>query len=141
MAKSVLHGELILAIDFDGTITTNPSMSSEELVLQPECERVLNRFFDDGIRLILWTCRTGPRLEEAVNFLEDKGLLQLFDAINDQLPEVKKEYWPHIGPKVGADVYFDDKNVGACYIKWDEVNQRMYVDWKDIEYIVYGGLE
>lgn len=134
----MIPGELILAIDFDGTITTNPDLSEHELVLHPNCAEVLERFYDSGIILILWTARSGKALDEAMKFLDDQGLLQLFDTVNEQLPELKQKYYPHISNKIGADVYIDDKNIGASYIKWDEVNKRTYVDWKEIEYIIYG---
>ena len=128
MGKSLLQGELILAIDFDGTISTEPDMG-KELVLQPNCKRVLTRLADDGIRLILWTCRTGPALDEALDFLMANDMEHLFDTVNDQLPEVNERYAPNVARKVGADFYIDDKNL------------MFKVDWNVIENALYGGDE
>lgn len=124
MAKPMLEGELVLAIDFDGTITTESDIG-KELVLQPECKRVLKRLHEDGVRLILWTCRSGSALEEALNFLEKEDLM-IFDTINDQLPEINAKYAPHVARKIGADFYIDDKNLG------------FKVDWLNIEKMIYG---
>jgi hydroxymethylpyrimidine pyrophosphatase-like HAD family hydrolase len=128
MGKTLLEGELVLAVDFDGTISTEPDMG-HELVLQPECKRVLQRLHEDGIRLMLWTCRTGPYLQEALDFLESENLLYVFETINDQLPEVNEKYAPHVARKVGADFYIDDKNLA------------FEVDWLEIEHTLYGCVE
>jgi hypothetical protein len=121
---SLLEGELVLAIDFDGTITTEPDMG-HELVLQPECKRVLQRLNHDGIRLCLWTCRTGPHLQEAIEFLEKEDLYWVFDSINDQLPEVNEKYAPNVARKIGADFYIDDKNLMA-EINWNRIEEYLY---------------
>jgi hydroxymethylpyrimidine pyrophosphatase-like HAD family hydrolase len=125
MGKCLLEGELVLAIDFDGTISTEPDMG-KELVLQSECKRVLTRLCEDGIRLMLWTCRTGPALDEALDFLRANDMEHLFDTVNDQLPEVNEKYAPHVARKVGADFYIDDKNL------------MFKVDWNAIEEFIYG---
>ncbi len=125
MGKCLIDGEMILAVDFDGTISTEPDMG-EELVLQPNCKRVLTKLSDDGIKLILWTCRTGDALEEALDFLESENLLHVFTTINDQLPEVNEKYAPDVARKVGADFYIDDKNL------------MFKVDWNQIESFLYG---
>lgn len=122
-----MDNELILAIDFDGTVTTEPDIGCE-LVLQPDAKRVLERFKEDGVRLVLWTCRTGNHLNEALEFLESNELLSVFDTVNEQLPEVLTKYYPDVAPKVGADVYFDDKNAMTD------------VDWNKFEEFIYGGM-
>lgn len=123
-AKPYLPGELVLAIDFDGTITTAPDMGSA-LELQPNAYRVLHRMHDAGIILCLWTCRSGPALEQAVKFLKDCDL-SIFTTVNEQLPEVEERYAPNIARKMGADFYIDDKNLGFI------------VDWSRIEELIFG---
>ncbi|HEY4430005.1 MAG TPA: hypothetical protein VGN87_03095 [Paenibacillus sp.] len=125
MGKALLDGEIILAVDFDGTISTEPDMG-HALVLQPNCKQVLERFYEDGVRLILWTCRTAAPLEEALAFLEANELGHIWCAINDQLPEVNAIYEPNVARKVGADIYIDDKSIGYK------------VDWLAIEKHIYG---
>ena len=58
--------------------------------------------------LILWTCRVGERLEEAVAACAEWGLV--FDAVNDNLPERIATYGAN-PRKVNADEYWDDRAV------------------------------
>lgn len=96
---------MIIAVDFDGTIVTDkfPEIGSpiEDTI------NLLKLYKGRGDKLILWTCRTGTSLMEAVDFCRwDLGLE--FDAINDNLPEIQ-EFWGQNCRKVYADVYIDDK--------------------------------
>lgn len=126
MSKALVEGDLVLAIDFDGTISTEPDMDrSKPLVLQPHCVRVLQRMSEDGMRLILWTCRSGPALDEAIEFLNENDILHVFETINDQLHEVNEKYAPHVGRKIGADVYYDDKSAMTT-INWLEFEKFIY---------------
>ncbi len=126
LGKALLENELIIAVDFDGTISTEPDMG-HELVLQPECKRVLTRLKEDSdAKLILWTCRTGAVLNEALQFLIDNDMSHLFDTVNSQLPEIEEKYHPHVARKVGADFYIDDKNL------------MTKIDWLAIEKHIYG---
>lgn len=125
-AKSLIESELILAIDFDGTISTEPDIG-KPLELQFNAKEVLTRLHEDGAKLILWTCRTGAHLDEALKFLQDNNMLHLFDKINDQLDEVIEKYSPDVARKVGADIYYDDKSAMT------EIN------WEMFEKFIYGG--
>jgi len=127
LTKALIEGEIIIAIDFDGTITTNPDISESELILRPECKRVLNRMFDTGVKLILWTCRTGEHLTKAKAFLFGEGLYGVFTSINDHIPQVYTKY-SDASRKVGADLYLDDKNFGC------DVNTM----WTELEKYIYG---
>lgn len=95
----------IIAIDFDGTIfeTEYPKILRPIL---PVIEMAKARKAA-GDKLILWTCREGPELDAAVEACRGYGLE--FDAVNDNLPEMK-EQWGNNPRKVAADVYWDDKN-------------------------------
>lgn len=59
-----------------------------------------------GAGLILWTCREGELLENALEACARWGLH--FDAVNDSLPSWKKFYGNETR-KVGATEYWDDK--------------------------------
>ena len=61
-----------------------------------------------GAGLILWTCREGKLLDDALAACERWGLR--FDAVNDSLPSWK-EFYGNDTRKVGADEYWDDKAV------------------------------
>lgn len=127
MRKELIPGELIIAVDFDGTITDNPDITDKELHLRDNCTEVLARLKDDGVRLVLWTCRTGHHLEQAKEFLVENNLLGVFEAVNDHIPEIYEKY-EETSRKVGADIYIDDKGFGC---KLDTL-------WKDLEKYVYG---
>lgn len=95
----------ILAVDFDGTLCENkwPDIGEPNTRLiktlkedQSEC----------GAKLILWTCRNGEKLEEAVKWCADRGLI--FDAINENLPEVIA-WMGGDTRKIFADRYIDDR--------------------------------
>ena len=59
-----------------------------------------------GAGLILWTCREGELLENALEACTRWGLH--FDAVNDSLPSWKK-FYGNDTRKVGATEYWDDK--------------------------------
>lgn len=93
----------ILAIDFDGTLahghypeTTDPD---QELI------QTLIELQKKGCKLILWTCRTGKYLANAIQLCEAEGLT--FDAVNENLPEILEKYQGD-NRKITADLYIDD---------------------------------
>ncbi len=94
----------IYAVDFDGTLCVNsfPEIGAPNMRLINHLIKRKKR----GNKLILWTCRTGDKLAEAVSWCKDKGLE--FDAVNTNLPE-QIEYFGEDTRKVFADVYIDDK--------------------------------
>jgi len=97
---------MILAIDFDGTIVADKYPNIGEM--NEELVRDLIRCKLNGDQLILWTCRTGNLLFQAVQFCIKAGLQ--FDTVNANLPEVIKQYGGD-SRKIYADVYIDDKAV------------------------------
>lgn len=113
--------KLILCVDFDGTIVQDAFPNIGE----PRQGRFHRTFLEDliylqkkGHKIILWTCREGEHLEQAVAFCKERGLE--FDAVNDDLEEVKQKYtdkleiWRASGRarKVFANYYIDDRAVG-----------------------------
>lgn len=98
----------IIAIDFDNTLfqTSWPEIiSANKEIIQIAKEEQAK-----GAKLILWTCREGQKLEEAVEACKKQGLI--FDAINDNLPEVKKVFGNN-SRKIVASEYWDDKGINA----------------------------
>lgn len=98
---------MIIAVDFDGTITKEskwPELGEPNMPLINELIRRRN----NGDKLILWTCRDGDLLNAAINFCKAFGLE--FDAVNDHLPEMKEKFGNDTR-KVYADLYVDDKAV------------------------------
>lgn len=96
----------VIAIDFDGTLCENawPEIGTPRWEV---IERAKNAQ-SNGAALILWTCRDGERLEQAVEACTQWGLQ--FDAVNENLPE-RKALYGNDPRKIGADEYWDDKAV------------------------------
>ncbi len=95
---------MVIAVDFDGTLVCDEFPSIGEK--REETFLAVTKAVLLGHKIILWTCRTGELLDEAVAYCAENGLV--FDAINDNLPEHKEE-WGNNCRKVYADVYLDDK--------------------------------
>lgn len=69
-----------------------------------------------GHTIIIWTCREGERLLEAVNWLLAHDIP--FDYVNQNDPDRTARY-NNDSRKVGADVYIDDKSAGRW--SWREI--------------------
>lgn len=95
---------MIIAVDFDGTLCEDkfPSIGKPN-------NSLITQLIDKqstGDKLILWTCRTKNNLADAIKWCATFGLF--FDAINDNLQEVKTLYGGD-SRKIFADVYIDDR--------------------------------
>lgn len=104
----------IIAVDFDGTLCENkwPEIGEPDKKLIQH----LKSRQADGDKLILWTCRTGDLLKQAVEFCHDQGLI--FDAVNENLSETL-EWMRGDSRKIFAHEYIDDRNVlvRSCHEK------------------------
>ena len=110
--------KLIIAVDFDGTIVDDayPKIGRPRLF----AFETLKRLLDDGHRLILWTYRSGLRLEEAVKFCNNNGIQ--FYAVNKSFPEEQFDYSK--SRKIYADLFIDDRNIGGV-LGWGEIYQMI----------------
>ena len=95
-----------IAIDFDGCLCTDafPEIGEPNWA-------VINRAKTEqqaGAGLILWTCREGQLLLDAVEACRGWGLT--LDAMNESLPDWIEEFQTR-PRKVGASEYWDDKAV------------------------------
>lgn len=99
---------MIIAVDFDGTISRGkyPAIDGE----QPYAGEALRKLHAQGHYIIIWTCRCGVQLLEAINWLVEKKIP--FDRVNDHNPENVAKYGEG-GKKVYAHCYIDDKNIGG----------------------------
>lgn len=94
----------ILAVDFDGCLVEN----AWPRIGKPQCS-VINAVKQrkrDGWKVILWTCRSGKMLDDAVEWCRRHGIE--LDAVNDNLPEVQKAYGGN-PRKITATEYWDDR--------------------------------
>ena len=99
---------MILAVDFDGTIVEQryPAIGP----IMPNAVESINRLYDDGHYIIIWTSRDGAPLLEAINFLLHEGVK--FHRVNDGNPENIQEHGTN-SRKVFAHRYIDDHNHGG----------------------------
>lgn len=109
----------IIAVDFDGTIVEDayPKIGKPLLFAFDTLQRLQN----DGHRLILWTYRTGSRLEEAVQFCRERDIE--FYAVNASFPE-EKFTEGEASRKINADLFIDDRNLGGLP-GWGEIYQQI----------------
>ena len=98
----------VYAVDFDGYLCQNawPDIGEPNIALI----RHFRELREQGHKLILWTCREGKLLQNAIDWCADFGLG--FDAHNQNLPEQIAEYGGDCR-KISADWYCDDKNYGG----------------------------
>ena len=91
---------MIIAVDFDGTLCIDgkPNINLIRSLIQQQ---------KMGDQVILWTCREGKSLMEAVSFLRKYGFMP--NSVNNNIPAAIK-MMGHDSRKVYADVYLDDKN-------------------------------
>ena len=110
--------DLRLAVDFDGTIVENayPSIGKE----MPFAFDTLKKLQKEGYRLILWTRRSGQRLNDAVEYCRKHGVE--FYAVNKSFPE--EEFDKYESPKIEADIFIDDRNFGG-FPGWGEIYQSL----------------
>lgn len=117
---------MIIAIDFDGTICRGKYPIIDGL--QPYAKEIINKLYDDGHYIIIWTCRENERLLTATNWLLEQGIN--FHRINDHNPENLRIYGGNTR-KIYAHLYIDDKQVGGLPT-WNEIYQ--YVNDLVIKY-------
>lgn len=101
-----------IAIDFDGCLCSDayPYIGEPNWTIIRRAQREKA----SGAGLILWTCREGEKLCEALNACAGWGLY--FDSVNESLPDWIAAF--NSRPrKVGASEYWDDKAVVAVFQK------------------------
>ena len=115
-----------IGIDFDSTMVQNkyPLMGDPiEGALEVVSELMLA-----GHKLILITMRSGERLAEAVEYLEDNGI-KLY-AVNEN---PSQKHWT-TSPKIFAHLYVDDCSLGCPLVTTDK--NKPYVDWTEVREIL-----
>lgn len=95
-----------IAVDFDGTlfVTDFPHIYEPkwDVINHAKAEQAA------GTVLILWTCRHGEPLNEALRACAEVGLT--FDYVNEAEP-LRVAYFGGDARKIGADEYWDDRAV------------------------------
>ncbi|HIE45732.1 MAG TPA: hydrolase [Flavobacteriaceae bacterium] len=118
----------ILAIDFDGTIVEDayPKIGKPRIF----AFETLLKLQEKGHRLILWTYRSGRKLQEAVDYCKENGIE--FYAVNKSYPEEILDN--SISRKIHADIFIDDRNFGELpdwgKIYFDIINEEPQIPKK-----------
>ena len=93
---------MIIAVDFDGTLQFADGKPNQDLLSRLRVEQ------KKGNVVILWTCRDGKRLNEALSFLQNNGFRP--NLVNQNHPQAIAMLG-HDPRKVYADIYIDDKSI------------------------------
>ena len=120
----------VVAVDFDGTIVTHEYPDIGLPV--PGALETLLALQEAGVKIILWTMRSGDKLQAAVDYLENRGI----DIWVNENPE--QGTWTD-SPKAYAQLYIDDAAYG-CPLTQPEIrigartedHGRPCVDWPKI---------
>ena len=117
---------MTIAVDFDGTIVENryPEIGRE----RPFAVETLRMLVAEGHQLVLWSCREGQLLDEALAWCRERGLE--FWAVNRDYPEETQQTNPHWTRKLKADLFIDDRNVGGLP-DWGTIYQMIKGDIND----------
>lgn len=103
-----------IAVDFDGTIVEHKYPAIGKVM--PFAFETLKMLQDKEHQLILWTYRSGPYLDEAVEFCRENGIE--FYAVNASYPGETMD--DSKSRKIDCDCYIDDRNIGGL-ISWGEI--------------------
>lgn len=109
---------LTIAVDFDGTLVENRYPEIGKPILF--AFETLQKLQEEGHQIILWTYRSGIKLQEAVEFCESKGIE--FYAVNKSYPE--EDYEEHLSRKILADFFIDDRNINGLP-PWGEIYHQL----------------
>ncbi len=109
---------LTIAVDFDGTLVENRYPEIGKPILF--AFETLHRLQQEGHQIILWTYRSGIKLQEAIEFCEAKGIT--FYAINKSYPE--EDFDNSISRKILADLFIDDRNINGLP-PWGEIYHQL----------------
>ena len=111
---------IIIAVDFDKTLHFPKPGGYGIGTPNTKLIKKLIELKENHNEIILWTCRDGETLDEAVAWCKEQGLE--FDAINENLPRIIEshmEKFGSMGRKISADVYIDDRAVSPNeFLMW-----------------------
>lgn len=113
---------MYVGIDFDGTMVEHkypeigePITAAIETVKDLMCA---------GHKIILYTMRSGERLAQAVEYLEDQEI-KLY-SVNEN---PSQKYWTE-SKKIFCNLYIDDAALGCPLVCPDK--GRPFVDWEEV---------
>lgn len=107
----------VVAVDFDGTI----AKTEYPRIISPIYETIalLNKLKEKGATIILWTCREGKELKEAVEWCKLNNVP--IDLVNEN-DKSRIDFWGNNSRKISADLYIDDKAFGMWFDRRNEID-------------------
>jgi len=109
---------LVFAIDFDGTIVEDkyPEIGK----LRPGAKRVINKLYEKGHTIIIWTCRCNQNRE-----ILDKEIMIDFLLLNKikyhKINDNPDCVYFGCYPKIYYNYIIDDKQIGGLP-NWEKIN-------------------
>ena len=111
---------MTIAVDFDGTIVTHACPAiGKPIPCAIETLKKLQK--EDHHQLILWTCREGELLQEAIDYCASRGLE--FYAVNANFPEESADIVR--ARKLEVDLFIDDRQLGGLP-DWGVIYQMIH---------------
>lgn len=108
-----------IAVDFDGTIVEDayPEVGKQKPFALQTLKQLSMKH-----QIILWTCREGKLLDDAVALLEKNGV-RLY-AVNKNYPDEEIPAKGSFMRKIDADLFIDDRNFGG-FPGWSKIWQEL----------------
>lgn len=134
MNEKEQHYKGVIAIDVDGTIVVEndgnfPYIES----FIPKAKEYINKLYEDGFYIILWTCRHGETRLIAEGFLRRNGVK--FHAINEHHPYLIEKY-KNDTRKLAFDIVIDNR----CLFdlpEWDEIYNLVHIKMESMKSILH----
>lgn len=111
--------DFYVAVDFDGTCVTDEYPDVGQDISAAFYLREISRL---GAKIILWTCRSGKPLKDAVQWFQDNKI-PLFGC-NENANQAAWNYPDRPSPKAFAHIYVDDRAFGVPIVMGSS-----HVDW------------
>ena len=99
---------VVLAIDFDETIAERARFPESGEPLDGAIEYI-NKLYNEGYYIIIWTCRSGMHKLIAEKYLLENGIC--FDKVNEARPHELYQFNNEDTRKVWAHAYIDDSSL------------------------------
>ena len=137
-SEIVFDENILIAVDFDGTITKEDKFPNKEYEIDPVAVQWLRRLQNEGAKLILWSCRGAD--EKVLQNLKERGLV--FDYVDEDNGLRSHQR------KINADFYIDDRSFIGGKIPWEELfyyikkntmsnylkmQNKRFISWADID--------
>lgn len=112
-----------IAIDWDGTIVEDGAYPKAG-EFKTHAVDVLKRIIAEGGEIAIWTCRNGEEQESAIiDKLIAEGIYNF--TFNKPFDHFTNIYGGDNARKIFADVYIDDRAIGAV-IDWYEIEKQLF---------------